>query len=68
MLNGGDHVLIKMEGGNYHSILVEVVIDADTIVCTPHPNGDELHSYFMISETEAYRVNYTLSIFLQSTY
>ena len=57
-VNAGDHLLIKMEGGNYRSILVEVIVNADTIVCTPHPNGDETHGYFVVSETEAYRVNY----------
>ena len=58
LANAGDHLLVKMEGGEYHSILVEVVIDADTVVCTPHPNGEEVHGYFNITEAEAYRVNY----------
>ena len=58
-INAGDHLLIKMEGGEYRSILVEVIVDADTVVCTPHPSSDEVHGYFLISESETYRVNYT---------
>ena len=59
IVKAGDHLLVKMEGGNYHSILVEVVVDANTVVCSPNPNGEEVHGYFMVAETEAYRVNYT---------
>ena len=58
VLDRGDHLIVKSRAG-YRSVLIEAIVDADTIVCVPELDGDEVHGDLVISGKEAYRVNYS---------
>ena len=58
VLDRGDHLIVKTNTGGYRSVLIEAIVDSDTIVCVPDLDGLEFHGDLMISGKEAYRVNY----------
>ena len=58
VLDQGDHLIVKHDG-RYCSVLVEAIIDANTIVCMPDLHGLEVHGDLTILGKEAYRVNYS---------
>ena len=58
VLDQGDHLIVKIDG-RYCSILVEAIIDANTVVCMPDIYGFEAHGDLMVSGKEAYRINYS---------
>ena len=57
----GDHLMVKTDGGlTYRSVLVERVINTNTVVCTPDLEGVKSHGDLIITaKKEAYRVNYS---------
>ena len=57
VLDRGDHLIVKASG-EYRSVLIEAIVDSDTIVCVPDLDGLEFHGDLVISGKEVYRVNY----------
>ena len=58
VLDQGDHLVVR-NNGRYCSVLIEAIIDGNTIVCMPDVYGFEAHGDLIVSENEAYRVNYS---------
>ena len=58
VLDQGDHLIMNSDG-KYCSVLVEAIIDTNTIVCMPDIYGLEAHGDLIVSGKEAYRVNYS---------
>ena len=56
ILDRGDHLIVKTDK-NYHSVLVEAIVDANTIVGLPDLK-QQGHGFLHISGKEVYRVNY----------
>ena len=57
VLDRGDHLMVKTDSG-YCSVLIEAILDANTVVCMPDLDGVKTRNAVVISEREAYRVNY----------
>ena len=58
VLDQGDHLIVKNDG-KYCSVLVEAIINSNTIVCMPDIYGLEAHGDLMVSGKETYRINYS---------
>ena len=60
VLDLGDHLIVKTKPGDYRSVIIKSIIDADTIVCIPDVvNSEEPYGHLLISEqSEVHRVNY----------
>ena len=54
VLDQGDHLMVETDSG-YCSVLIEAILDANTVVCMPDL---ETRNDVVIAEREAYRVNY----------
>jgi hypothetical protein len=61
VLDKGDHLIVKKDG-TFCSVLINTIMDADTIICMPDLNGltgKEAYGNLMVSKSEVYRVNYS---------
>ena len=58
VVDRGDHLIVKTDTGHYHSILVEAIPDANTVVCLPDIDGVQDHGVLLLSGKEVHRVNY----------
>ena len=58
VLDRGDHLMVKTDRG-YRSVLIEVILDANSVVCMPDLEGVQSRGDIIIEENEAYRVNYS---------